>query len=142
MGAVIHDGTIMQVGQVIDIFEKPESLFVANFVNMKNVIPISFIAENQANPGPVLAKSLGSHEYLGIRPEKIRISHLPLERDFVMLGIIDRIKDAGVYLQIDVSYRKYSFQVILTPNYYDGPLLQAGSEIYLGFDEADLCFIV
>lgn len=140
-GAVIKDGTIMQVGSVTEIFEKPSSPFVANFVGMKNIIPISFINENLTTTNEARIGPCEKRDYLGIRPEKIQLSKLPMETDFMMNGTIKRIKNAGIYRQVDISYQQYQFQAILTPNYCDGSTLVEGSNIYFGFDADDICLI-
>jgi ABC-type Fe3+/spermidine/putrescine transport system ATPase subunit len=134
--AVIKDGTMMQVGPVAEIFEQPSSIFVANFVGMKNIIPISFLTESKTAAN---VDSFRKKDFLGVRPEKIQVSNSPLGTDFMMNGTILRIKNAGIYRQVDISYLQYQFQVILTPNYYDDPALLEGSKIYFGFDLADIC---
>lgn len=38
--AVLHDGKIEQTGTVDDVFRWPATPFVADFVGMKNVLPV------------------------------------------------------------------------------------------------------
>ncbi len=137
--AVIKDGTMMQAGPVAEIFEQPSSIFVANFVGMKNIIPVSFLADSKTTIDRDRISPLLKKDYLGIRPEKIQVSAIPMKTDFMMNGTIQRIKNAGIYRQVDISYLQYQFQVILTPNYYAGPALLEGSEIYFGFNTGDIC---
>ncbi|MDD2443202.1 MAG: ABC transporter ATP-binding protein [Desulfotomaculaceae bacterium] len=139
--AVIKDGTMMQVGPVKEIFEQPSSIFVANFVGMKNIIPISFLEESKTAANETRIGSLPKKDYLGVRPEKIQVGGFPMETDFMMNGTIQRIKNAGIYRQVDISYLQYRFQVILTPNYCDGPALLEGSKIYFGFNIDDICLL-
>ncbi|KUO71207.1 MAG: hypothetical protein APF81_24230 [Desulfosporosinus sp. BRH_c37] len=80
-------------------------------------------------------------DYLGVRPEKIKLGCETREKDFVMCGTIEKISNAGVYLQIEIAYAKYSFQVILTPNHCDGLNLFEGSEINFGFNINDICLL-
>ena len=44
---VINNGRIEQTGPVAEIFQKPRTLFVANFIGMKNLFPAGF-ASGQA----------------------------------------------------------------------------------------------
>ncbi|MDY6973757.1 MAG: ABC transporter ATP-binding protein, partial [Thermodesulfobacteriota bacterium] len=72
--AVMNNGRIEQIGEMKEIFEKPVSPFVADFVGMKNVFPVKF------NGTKALLKNLklelgrnvqNSHGYVAIRPENI-----------------------------------------------------------------------
>ena len=60
--AIFNEGKIVQVGKPADIYERPETRFVANFVGSSNVIP------------PALSKTsgIGAH-WASLRPEKISV---------------------------------------------------------------------
>ena len=64
--AVFNSGKIEQVGAPAEIYEAPETAFVAGFVGVSNLIA-----------GPAAAEITGTAETFSIRPEKIRI--VPLE---------------------------------------------------------------
>jgi hypothetical protein len=112
---------------------------VAKFVGMKNIIPLSFVKENYTNTKKIIQRLELNEDFLGVRPERIKLGCLMQEKDFVMSGNIEKIKNAGIYLQLEISYDKYIFQVILTPNHCDGLTLFEGSEINFGFDFNDIC---
>jgi ABC-type sulfate/molybdate transport systems ATPase subunit len=136
---VIKNGVIMQTGTVSDIFEKPSSLSVAKFVGMKNIIPLSFIKENYPNTKENINRPDLNEDFFGVRPEKIKIGCLIQEKDFVMSGTIEKIKNAGIYLQLEISYDNYLFQVVVTPNHCDGLTLFEGLAINFGFNFNDIC---
>lgn len=80
--AVMSNGLVAQVGDVENVYSRPRSVFVADFLGMENFIDVKPAGEH-------LAKSdLGLHEVeqrmpivpckLGIRPENIHISTSPL----------------------------------------------------------------
>ncbi|MCG8530705.1 MAG: ABC transporter ATP-binding protein [Desulfovibrionales bacterium] len=63
--AVVHKGGIAQCGTVADIFNKPNSPFVANFVGMTNILPAQFAPlHQQFNSGVVAIRP----EHISIRP--------------------------------------------------------------------------
>jgi putative spermidine/putrescine transport system ATP-binding protein len=60
--AIFNEGKIAQVGTPEDVYERPETRFVADFVGSSNVLP------------PVMAKATGGPErWISLRPEKIAI---------------------------------------------------------------------
>jgi putative spermidine/putrescine transport system ATP-binding protein len=60
--AVFNDGRIMQVGTPQDIYERPRSRFVADFVGSSNVLPPDFVARHG-----------GAKRWASLRPEKITL---------------------------------------------------------------------
>lgn len=60
--AVFNDGRIMQTGTPQEIYEKPATRFVADFVGSSNVLPPAFVAT-----------ITGEHRHASLRPENIRL---------------------------------------------------------------------
>ncbi len=61
--AVFNDGRIMQIGTPQDIYERPQSRFVADFVGSSNVLSPDFVARHG-----------GKRRWASLRPEKIRLA--------------------------------------------------------------------
>lgn len=60
--AIFNDGKIVQVGRPVDVYERPNTRFVADFVGSSNIV------------SPALAASLGQPaKWASLRPEKIRV---------------------------------------------------------------------
>jgi len=60
--AIFNDGKIVQVGRPVDVYERPNTRFVADFVGSSNII------------SPDLSSSLGMPaKWASLRPEKIRV---------------------------------------------------------------------
>ena len=105
--AVLRDGRIQQVGEPLEIYERPRNLFVANFIGTPpmNLVRATLESEERAATSgftlplphairPALTQKRGLGVVLGIRPENIvdaREAHrgptatLPLEVEFVEL---------------------------------------------------------
>ena len=60
--AIFNEGKIIQVGSPADVYERPRSRFVADFVGSSNVLPPAFSA---AHGGPTA--------WISLRPEKISL---------------------------------------------------------------------
>ncbi|MET2829005.1 ABC transporter ATP-binding protein [Mesorhizobium shangrilense] len=60
--AVFNDGKIMQIGTPEDIYQRPKTRFVADFVGSSNVLPPGFVQ-----------RYCGQHRWGSLRPESIRV---------------------------------------------------------------------
>jgi putative spermidine/putrescine transport system ATP-binding protein len=60
--AIFNDGRVIQVGSPIDVYERPRSRFVADFVGSSNVLPPAFAASHG-----------GAAKWTSLRPEKIGV---------------------------------------------------------------------
>ncbi|AMX96495.1 ABC transporter ATP-binding protein [Mesorhizobium ciceri] len=60
--AVFNDGKIMQIGTPEDIYQRPRTRFVADFVGSSNVLPPDFVQRYS-----------GQHRWGSLRPESIRV---------------------------------------------------------------------
>jgi len=141
MVGIISGGSIIQTGSIKDVFERPNSTFVAEFVGMKNLINIS---NNQDNSGlnlPVEFRNISHTGYLGIRPENIIVSNEELAVEYSFRGIISNVRHNGVYIQIDIDSQDLCYKCYLTPSQYFRLNLYPGKEIYFGFDSDNMCII-
>ncbi|TIT48111.1 MAG: TOBE domain-containing protein, partial [Mesorhizobium sp.] len=60
--AVFNDGRIMQIGTPEDIYQRPSTRFVADFVGSSNVLPPDFVQRYS-----------GQRRWGSLRPESIRV---------------------------------------------------------------------
>lgn len=104
--SVIHQGRLEQTGAVPDIFERPTTPFVAEFVGMKNVFKATF-EENIALVNDVLFKMASrpaaGHKHIAIRPEKIGLTHQPHETPHnAWTGRVSSLADHGIWYEVAV----------------------------------------
>jgi putative spermidine/putrescine transport system ATP-binding protein len=83
--AVMRDGRIEQVGAANEVYERPATQFVAEFVGTSNVLS-----------GPVAERILGQPDSASIRPEKIRVH----PRDAAPAAGADQVCVEGVVREI------------------------------------------
>ena len=114
--AVMNEGQIEQMGSPADLYDNPETAFVANFLGQSNLIK-GTISDNDGDS--IIADLYGqkislpkkrSHAvdnsiYAGIRPEKFRISLLntPVSGNVLSGGRIEDVSYIGVSTQYQVA---------------------------------------
>ncbi len=136
--AVMNKGLIEQIGDVTEIFEKPGSPFVANFVGMKNLFKASFSGTHAIVSG--LRIEIGrtvdsSSQYLAIRPEEIVISREKFSSSMRnnYSGIVKRIENQGFYYEIEVRVKDVSFKGLITKGALIDLGMEEGSPVYVSF---------
>lgn len=138
-GAIIKDGRIMQQGEIMDLFEKPNSRFTAAFVGMKNIIPICnpngeiFLKQYDINIS-YGSESFHKTEYIGIRPENIFIiddNSKAVENYFS--GKIRKISSHGFFLNVSLQTANFEFEAIWPRNHMRDYALDVGKRVSFGF---------
>jgi spermidine/putrescine ABC transporter ATP-binding subunit len=82
--AVLSQGRIEQIGRPVDIYEAPETAFVADFIGNSNMMEVSVEAKTRSGTvmraksglqltGPVISEGVGSSLRVLVRPEHIRL---------------------------------------------------------------------
>jgi molybdate/tungstate transport system ATP-binding protein len=136
--AVMNKGHIEQTGAVKEIFEKPVSPFVADFVGMKNLFKASFrgiyamVSGLKIETGRAVDPS--SH-YLAVRPEDIVISREKFSSSMRnnYSGIVTKINNQGFYYEIDVRIKDVSFKGLITKGALIELGLEEGIPVYVSF---------
>jgi len=117
--AVMNQGKIEQIGEVSEIFQRPSSPFVANFVGMKNIFFVNFrrtraLLDNlELELGREIKNSRG---YLAIRPEDIVVSKEKLSSSIrnSFQGIVAKILNQGFYYEIHLKAGNSVFKALIT----------------------------
>ena len=136
--AIMNSGTIVRTGTIRDIFQRPGSSFVADFVGMKNIFEVAFNGTT-ATLGSLRIEVPHPHHnaggYIAIRPEDIVISLKPLESGMhnSFAGNINGIVDQGFLYEVYISVKDATFISLVTK----------GSAVDLGLDigtAVQVCF--
>ncbi len=120
--AVFNHGIVEQVGTSEEIYNKPKTEFVANFIGQIN----EFNDEMKS----LLSEDLVNSKVF-IRPENLRLNN----DEGKFGGLIKNIDFTGFYTKIDISLHNTVFSII-EMNYNKN--LNLGDVVYLDFDEGDL----
>lgn len=137
-GAVMHNGRIEQAGTLDDLFQRPHSRMVADFVGMKNIFSVNFSGETAQLHN--LAIHLGrekseDHGYIAIRPEDIVLTTSPFPSSMrnAFKGTIEQIISRGFYFEVLIRAGQARFCALVTRGALVEMELCAGKEMYLCF---------
>jgi molybdate/tungstate transport system ATP-binding protein len=136
--AVMNNGRIEQIGTIEDIFQRPSSTFVADFVGMKNLFAAQFkgTRADVKNLDIELGRQpINNHGYLAIRPEDIVLSREALSSSMrnSFRGVVTGVFDQGFYYEVHVRAGTVTFKSLLTKRAVFELQLQEGSDVFLSF---------
>ena len=140
--AVLHDGRIEQTGTVNEVFNKPATAFVADFVGMKNVLPVRVENGCFYTGGLALPASAenGHHRFAAIRPEHIHLrpnaSSGVSEAGFS--GRIGTISNQGFFTELTVDAADVTFKTVMLTSSLVTMNLRPGASVHLHIDPADI----
>jgi molybdate/tungstate transport system ATP-binding protein len=139
-GAVIHQGRIEQIGNMEEIFQRPSTQFVADFVGMKNIFEVQFDGE-KAIIGNELELDLGqpppgNHGTVAIRPDDIVLTRkeFALNNRNSFKGIVTAVIDQGFYYEAHVQVGKVTFKSLVSKKSLLELKILDGTEVSLSFE--------
>ncbi|MCB1757437.1 MAG: ABC transporter ATP-binding protein [Gammaproteobacteria bacterium] len=113
---VMHDGTVVQAGTPVELFETPRHTFVGHFIGSPgmNVLPctvengaIVFEGHNVNSAHSELPDTLAGKIELGIRPEFVH---------FAETGIpvsIEKVNDVGRFRIVETRHQEHTIKLLL-----------------------------
>ncbi len=139
--AVMNKGRIIQVGAPDEVFRRPNSEFIANFVGVENLFQgmcmndgtRSYIDVNGMQIVSTLCP-VGEEVYASVRPEEILISREPLNASArnSFKGAIENIVDNGTVVRMSVNVG-IPFVVVLTRQGFHEMDLHEGDSVCITF---------
>jgi putative spermidine/putrescine transport system ATP-binding protein len=125
--AVMHDGRCEQVGAAAEVYERPRTRFVAEFVGTSNVLS-----------GDAARRVLGRDVTAAVRPEKIRVvQDAPHAGEICATGIVREVVYAGAESRILVETEDGLVLTALVLNSaVHGALPERGATVTLGWPAA------
>jgi molybdate/tungstate transport system ATP-binding protein len=138
-GAVIHQGRIEQIGHIEDIFRRPGTQFIAEFVGMKNIFEAQFngskaTIENELEVD--LDQQLSSNRgHIAIRPDDIALTQkvVASENRNIFRGTVTAIVDQGFYCEVHVQVGKVTFKSLISKKSLLELKVPDGTEVFLSF---------
>ncbi|MGK2932792.1 MAG: ABC transporter ATP-binding protein [Solirubrobacterales bacterium] len=123
--AVINGGRIEQCSGPEDVYERPETTFVAGFIGVSNLLPaIAGAGEVNLDNGPTVPTgdasrfSSGEHCFAVVRPEKLSVStseQAPTDRPSID-GVVEASLYLGTSTQMTVAVADDVKMTVLVPN--------------------------
>ena len=111
----MHEGTVVQIGTPVDLFERPKHTFVGHFIGSPgmNVLPCTIEDATPCFDGvpvpteyPATGNGGAERLEIGVRPEFVSFadSGIPVE--------IVRLSDAGRYQIVDVRHGEHVIKLL------------------------------
>jgi len=144
--AVMNNGIIEQTGGVQEIFQKPCSSFVADFVGMRNIFPARFYGHSSRLGSltvEMAAVPVDTVGFIAIRPEDIVISTYKLDSSMrnSFCGVVSAIIDQGFSYEVHVQVEDLTFKSLITKGSLLDLGIREGLEVHLSFKATAIhCF--
>ena len=112
--AIMKNGNILQIGNPVEIYEKPVNQYIANFIGTANIFNIIETSGNffleEVDVKISSSKKISAYKYCLIRPEKISISKSFSNKETVKcLGTVKEVAYLGSYTKYLVEVKNYQF---------------------------------
>lgn len=131
---IMRGGQILQVGTPKEIYEYPNSQYVATFIGNANVLNGVVIEAHQNHSvirddennctiyvSPASSAAVDSLAHVSIRPEKILISKEPFDVDYnILSGIVDEIAYWGDVSMYHIQLASKQIVQVMVPNLLRG----------------------
>ena len=112
---VMYEGTVVQVGTPVELFNRPNHTFVGHFIGSPgmNILPAridggdSFYKNNKIETSVTADKNLADNLEIGIRPEFISFS------DKGIPVTIEKIDDLGRFQIVTVSHEQDTIKLVI-----------------------------
>ncbi|MCS7119165.1 MAG: ABC transporter ATP-binding protein [Archaeoglobaceae archaeon] len=114
--AVMNQGKVEQVGSPIEVYEKPQTRFVAEFIGEMNFIPAEVCEDHLLSElGKIKVSKINGAKkvVLGVRPEKIKVGN---KAENVFRGKIEEVTYLGGFLKIKVNVNGVKIKCITSSN--------------------------
>ena len=132
---VIKDGKIEQIGTPVEVYEKPKSIYVADFLGeaniFKGIVKDDICVCEEANIKIISKFKNDTKVDLIVRPENVKLSK---EKNSDLVGTIyEQIYD-GAFTKILIKVNKKIIKAIISGN---DKLYKRNDEVYLTWDIED-----
>jgi len=145
--AVMHNGKILQIGEPFEMYEHPDSEFVADFIGRSNLI------QGKYNEGVVEVNDLGSvvvdgsrinndcYASVCIKPEKIVIGEKLSGLDNVLDTVVKEVYYQGSITTYKVLLENNRVITVITPNIRVEKLFNRGDKVKIGWNKENAIVI-
>ncbi|WP_461621869.1 ABC transporter ATP-binding protein [Bradyrhizobium sp. 23AC] len=147
--AVFNDGIIQQLAAPAELYERPQTTFVAQFIGENNRLHGKVVAMNGATckveiPGAgtvqalaVNVEAVGRPTVLSLRPERVKLNPTPGSLPSIFSARVTELIYLGDHVRTRVSVCGHDDFVIKLPNSEGVTQIETGAEITVGWKTED-----
>ena len=143
--AIMKNGEILQVGNPVEIYEKPKDKYIANFIGTANI----FNVLNKNNQ--IIIKELNyevkninnKEKYIKclIRPEKISVKKLENQSDNLNIGVVKEVAYLGSYTKYLIEVNGFEFYSFMQNSLVSDNLqIRWDDKVQISFNESSIYF--
>lgn len=143
--AIMKNGEILQVGNPVEIYEKPKDKYIANFIGTANI----FNVLNKNNQ--IIIKELNyevkninnKEKYVKclIRPEKISVKKLENQSDNLNIGVVKEVAYLGSYTKYLIEVNGFEFYSFMQNSLVSDNLqIRWDDKVQISFNETSIYF--
>ena len=143
--AIMKNGEILQVGNPVEIYEKPKDKYIANFIGTANI----FNVLNKNNQ--IIIKELNyevkninnKENYFKclIRPEKISVKKLENLSDNLNIGVVKEVAYLGSYTKYLIDVNGFEFYSFMQNSLVSDKLqIRWDDKVQISFNETSIYF--
>ena len=143
--AIMKNGEILQVGNPVEIYEKPKDKYIANFIGTANI----FNVLNKNNQ--IIIKELNyevkninnKEKYVKclIRPEKISVKKLENQSDNLNIGVVKEVAYLGSYTKYLIDVNGFEFYSFMQNSLVSDNLqIRWDDKVQISFNETSIYF--
>ena len=143
--AIMKNGEILQVGNPVEIYEKPKDKYIANFIGTANI----FNVLNKNNQ--IIIKELNyevkninnKENYFKclIRPEKISVKKLENQSDNLNIGVVKEVAYLGSYTKYLIELNGFEFYSFMQNSLVSDNLqIRWDDKVQISFNETSIYF--
>jgi iron(III) transport system ATP-binding protein len=148
--AIMNKGRIIQLGTPAEIYDKPASAFVADFIGAENLLPGRIESRNgglvEVDAGGLKIRSKASVSQdrvrVVVRPQAIQLARQtePLQADNLFEGVVQFSAYLGATARYEVAVKDHVF-IVDVPDPRPGALLSQGESVKLGFASGSVILV-
>jgi putative spermidine/putrescine transport system ATP-binding protein len=146
--AVMNRGRIEQLGTPLEIYNRPTTRFVSDFIGDSNLFEVSVDGADgdrlrlSTDDGLALVAAFaepprGGRLALAVRPEKVRVVANGARHDNQVTGAVESVNFLGGAILYRVALANRRLILAVEPNDGSRPLHAPGEPVTLGWDAAD-----
>ncbi|NJE07076.1 ATP-binding cassette domain-containing protein [Thermococcus sp. M39] len=145
---VMRDGKVLQIGEPEEVFSRPSSDFVADFVGT-NILKcrvvgaegnLTVLSVNGLRIYSTDRAEIGEEVRVSIRPENIIIAKEPIESSArnVFIGKVSEVSRKGHLVWLRIKLDGVELKAVITPNSCDLLGIEEGKEFYVIFKASNV----
>jgi putative spermidine/putrescine transport system ATP-binding protein len=147
--AILHEGVIQQVATPEEVYERPRTPFVAQFIGENNTLrgTVRDVASStgsvRLDHGEVVYATMigigaaGERALMSLRPERVQINPADGKLPNVFPGIVRDVTYQGDHLRLHVSICESGEFIVKLPNQFGEGFFRRGDAIRLGWRTED-----